>query len=324
VNRDPIGEAGGENLYAFVGNDPVNRRDLLGLSEIEITESEICWYVEETDQEDWDDDKIRRNNTPPPFYVTLTRHCITRITQDRSPGATAGKRTDEFDDGRADGEGQGLGAQSGETPAEREARRKRCDTLKWAITASVQFQASELGRIAALQGRDPAAYARLATDAGALVESAIDFVAKSDSTRLFNSIRGTRGLEIANRATNIYAGGAALVDVINAYASYVGEASGGFQPDWGGVSYNLGSAGINALSLYLSSPASKGIAANPWTGVAVGTVALAIGVTQEIFLTNIANDAIREARAGYDAASARGTQAVNEFSALNCSEFYGN
>jgi hypothetical protein len=156
------------------------------------------------------------------------------------------------------------------------------------------------------------------------VESAIDFVAKSDSTRLFNSIRGTRGLEIANRATNIYAGGAALVDVINAYASYVGEASGGFQPDWGGVSYNLGSAGINALSLYLSSPASKGIAANPWTGVAVGTVALAIGVTQEIFLTNIANDAIREARAGYDAASARGTQAVNEFSALNCSEFYGN
>jgi RHS repeat-associated protein len=31
VNRDPIGEAGGENLYAYVGNDPVNRRDLLGL-----------------------------------------------------------------------------------------------------------------------------------------------------------------------------------------------------------------------------------------------------------------------------------------------------
>ncbi|MCC5804681.1 MAG: hypothetical protein JJU00_00005 [Opitutales bacterium] len=31
VNRDPVGEAGGENLYAFVGNDPVNSHDLLGM-----------------------------------------------------------------------------------------------------------------------------------------------------------------------------------------------------------------------------------------------------------------------------------------------------
>ncbi|MCC5808395.1 MAG: hypothetical protein JJU00_18855 [Opitutales bacterium] len=31
INRDPIGEAGGENLYAFVGNDPVNGRDFMGL-----------------------------------------------------------------------------------------------------------------------------------------------------------------------------------------------------------------------------------------------------------------------------------------------------
>ena len=31
INRDPIEEAGGENLYRFVSNDPVNRWDLLGL-----------------------------------------------------------------------------------------------------------------------------------------------------------------------------------------------------------------------------------------------------------------------------------------------------
>jgi RHS repeat-associated protein len=37
VNRDPIGEAGGINLYAYVGNDPVNRRDLLGLSRVPFT-----------------------------------------------------------------------------------------------------------------------------------------------------------------------------------------------------------------------------------------------------------------------------------------------
>ncbi len=30
-NRDPIGEKGGKNLYAFVGNDPVNEFDPLGL-----------------------------------------------------------------------------------------------------------------------------------------------------------------------------------------------------------------------------------------------------------------------------------------------------
>jgi RHS repeat-associated protein len=33
LSRDPIGEAGGENLYGFVGNDPVNGVDLFGLQE---------------------------------------------------------------------------------------------------------------------------------------------------------------------------------------------------------------------------------------------------------------------------------------------------
>ena len=32
ISRDPIGEQGGLNLYGFVGNDPVNRWDLLGRS----------------------------------------------------------------------------------------------------------------------------------------------------------------------------------------------------------------------------------------------------------------------------------------------------
>ena len=34
LNRDPIGESGGENLYGMVGNDPVNRWDYLGLADI--------------------------------------------------------------------------------------------------------------------------------------------------------------------------------------------------------------------------------------------------------------------------------------------------
>jgi RHS repeat-associated protein len=33
INRDPIGESGGNNLYAFAGNNPVNRWDYLGLDD---------------------------------------------------------------------------------------------------------------------------------------------------------------------------------------------------------------------------------------------------------------------------------------------------
>jgi RHS repeat-associated protein len=36
LNRDPIGETGGLNLYGYVGENPVNRVDLLGLSEQDI------------------------------------------------------------------------------------------------------------------------------------------------------------------------------------------------------------------------------------------------------------------------------------------------
>jgi uncharacterized protein RhaS with RHS repeats len=36
LNRDPIEELGGINLYGFLGNDPANRVDLFGLSESSI------------------------------------------------------------------------------------------------------------------------------------------------------------------------------------------------------------------------------------------------------------------------------------------------
>ena len=42
LNRDPIGEQGGLNLYAFVGNDPVNGIDFLGLKRLS---SWISWDV---------------------------------------------------------------------------------------------------------------------------------------------------------------------------------------------------------------------------------------------------------------------------------------
>ncbi len=36
LSRDPLGEAGGFNLYAYCGNDPVNRHDPLGLYEVDV------------------------------------------------------------------------------------------------------------------------------------------------------------------------------------------------------------------------------------------------------------------------------------------------
>ena len=205
-----------------------------------------------------------------------------------------------------------------------EERKKRCQQLVNSIKSSLRTQGNELRRVAELQGVDPSAYARLATDAGALTEAAVDFISNSKSTKAFDSLRGTRGLELANTATNVYAGGAAVLDVFNAYVSYVGDSSTGYQPDWGGVSYNLGSAGINALSLYLGSPGSKGIAANPWTGVIVGAGALGIGLVQEFALNRIANEAIEDALGGYESAQGRARQAFDEFDELNCYEFYGS
>jgi uncharacterized protein RhaS with RHS repeats len=45
MSRDPIGESGGFNLYAYVGNDPVGRIDRLGLvgEEAFLEETEPIW-----------------------------------------------------------------------------------------------------------------------------------------------------------------------------------------------------------------------------------------------------------------------------------------
>jgi len=42
-NRDPIGEAGGINLYGFVGNNPIGRFDVLGLYGAGVNAAEKAW-----------------------------------------------------------------------------------------------------------------------------------------------------------------------------------------------------------------------------------------------------------------------------------------
>jgi hypothetical protein len=70
-NRDPIGERGGLNLYGFVGNNPVNATDLLGLDvgTISVYENHamgglsIGWVI-----------KIRW--TPPASWKNLKADCL--------------------------------------------------------------------------------------------------------------------------------------------------------------------------------------------------------------------------------------------------------
>ena len=45
INRDPIGENGGLKLYGFVGNDPINRWDYLGLKQTIIKSCNVSIYV---------------------------------------------------------------------------------------------------------------------------------------------------------------------------------------------------------------------------------------------------------------------------------------
>ena len=46
LSRDPIGEQGGLNLYGFVGNNPVNKRDLLGLANKDVPFLFVSYYRE--------------------------------------------------------------------------------------------------------------------------------------------------------------------------------------------------------------------------------------------------------------------------------------
>ncbi len=45
LSRDPLGEAGGLNLYGFIGNDPINAIDYLGLNNIELIKSNPAKFL---------------------------------------------------------------------------------------------------------------------------------------------------------------------------------------------------------------------------------------------------------------------------------------
>ncbi len=82
LNRDPIGELGGQNLYAFVENDPVNGSDYLGMGEI-ICNNGWCENVFDflgRDDDEDDDDDDDDGSSGPMVYGTMWGKYRPRIT----------------------------------------------------------------------------------------------------------------------------------------------------------------------------------------------------------------------------------------------------
>ena len=52
LSRDPIGEEGGINLYGYVGNNPINKIDPLGLAELYTDQTNGVTYFNPTPEED--------------------------------------------------------------------------------------------------------------------------------------------------------------------------------------------------------------------------------------------------------------------------------
>jgi hypothetical protein len=191
------------------------------------------------------------------------------------------------------------------------------------MEASVRWQTSEIILNGVLRGVDVSSLIRIGSDTGAFVESFIDAVSSSKKTNMFNNLRGTRGLEFASDMAKGYARVLIGVDLLNAYGSFQGDSSNNYQPDWGGVSYNVGSAGAGALALYVLNPGSKTpLAANPATGLILGGGAIFISLSQEMGMYLINSDAANDALDGLSYARQFGQKASSEFIELNCSEFY--
>lgn len=101
LNRDPIGEAGGLNLYQFIGNDPVNRVDKWGL-------------CNKDDPEDCDTFELD------PFEVPLGP----RIH------ISGGSGLGFFESDSGSGGGGGDAPDDGDQKDQREKQQKKCDQLR--------------------------------------------------------------------------------------------------------------------------------------------------------------------------------------------------
>jgi RHS repeat-associated protein len=79
INRDPIAETGGINLYAFVQNNPINQYDLLGLYTETITLPPSYTFTTDVDWEPWSkweyESTQTEGGTSPAFWLVATCIC---------------------------------------------------------------------------------------------------------------------------------------------------------------------------------------------------------------------------------------------------------
>ncbi|MDP1581688.1 MAG: hypothetical protein Q8M02_15580 [Candidatus Didemnitutus sp.] len=204
-----------------------------------------------------------------------------------------------------------------ESPEEREKRKNRCRTYLNGINGSYAAYWNTRASIQELTGQSNlASVSHVIADGGAVTESALEMMAKSNWT-LFQNVP-ERILNYGNFAGKVYAGGAAALDLVNAGAEL-------YANGWtGDVTYNLGSAGANALALYSGSPWAKGFARHPAVGFGVGAGAFAIGFSVEYANFQQRKGELQSLKDHLGRTDNNFQLAQQKYQQENCGEFYGN
>ena len=212
-------------------------------------------------------------------HTYLERTEIEIISTGGTPGPVGGGdgRPDGHGEGRSGG-GNGSGMSTGnsdsataERDKEEQARKARCQVYFNAIEKAHSTYWKTRADIQELTGQSKlASISRVIADTGAVTEGVLEAAANYNLPVLQGVPKNILGY--MNFAGKVYAGGATVLDLFNAGAEY--HANG-----WtGDVTYNIGSAGVNAFALYAGNRWSKGFTRHPAVGIGVGAGALGIGI----------------------------------------------
>ncbi len=251
-NRDPIGDAGGNNLYAYASNDPINRWDYLGLCTL---------YVVQI----WD---YYSNGQYTGTDIEYEIHCDGRAQQ-FSVAITEG----------SGGGGLGREPQKEEKEKDRD-RKKRCDEIvsslsKWGnlratgvydgntwvdINNATRYMSSgkNIDNLAAAFGDSVAAeFTEILNAAMGLADPLAGYISSSGGYTL--ALEGGRRTDAAVSLVGTVSGGVQTADFLhklyNGTSLLTPTASAGVRfAGWVGVAYTVGKVGYGTYTRYEPNP----------------------------------------------------------------------
>ena len=223
LNRDPIEEAGGLNLYAFVGNDPVNRWDLLGLSVVNDPRPE-----REDPDEEWPPDNSDGSwNDPNGNPFTLPEFTIEADQDDGVAGFLQGIRyqaptyllNDWADDDILPGETPGplMGRVRGIQARAEQLR--RCFAIATAARTAENARLDDIepSRIEAYFGALASQRREARTELGANIVRTVRDTALATGGAFFSGAWAARGsLNVAFSARRMYASAKSYASILRA------------------------------------------------------------------------------------------------------------